>query len=108
MADGTQQEEAIKLARSGISSAMGKCTETLKTSVPEVVEEKFKAMAADAGCTTAELLRDLICLRTHGETFGELSASLRRAVLQSEGRELAQLRVVGSSADSVAQLRSAA
>jgi hypothetical protein len=99
MADGTDESEAIKLARSGISSAMGKCTEPLKTSVPQVVEAKFKTMAAEAGCTTAELLRDLICLRTHGETFGELSATLRRSVLDGQGRELGLLRVVAPSGD---------
>jgi hypothetical protein len=99
MADGTQETEVVRLARSGISSAMGKCTQPIKTNVPECVEDKLKAIAADAGCTVAEIVRDMICLQTHGATFGELSASLRRSVLQCEGRELSQLRVVSTSGD---------
>lgn len=84
-------DETPMFARSGLTSTLGKCTEELKTSVPLTIECDFKQLAARAGCTSAELLRDLICLATHKTTFDELCAKDRRAVLPNQGREFAEL-----------------
>lgn len=75
--------ETPRFSRGGITggSALGKCTAVLKTNVPEATSEQFALLASEAGCSTAELLRDLVCLTVHRMTFGELSSELRRSVL---------------------------
>jgi hypothetical protein len=82
--DGTDAYYATMEARGGIT-ALGKCTATLKTHIPELTHAEFLRKAAAAGCTPSELLRDLVCLVTHGDTFGELMAAQRRESLEAPG-----------------------
>jgi hypothetical protein len=58
-----------------------KCTEPLSTKVPEDLAVAFRKRARAAGCTPADLLRDLICHLEHGLTFGELETNDRRRAL---------------------------
>jgi len=58
-----------------------KCTEPLSTKVPEELASAFRRRARAAGCTPADLLRDLICHLEHGLTFGELELNDRRRAL---------------------------
>lgn len=58
-----------------------KCTEPLSTKVPEELAVAFRKRARAAGCTPADLLRDLICHLEHGLTFGELETNDRRRAL---------------------------
>ena len=58
-----------------------KCTEPLSTKVPEELAVAFRRRARAAGCTPADLLRDLICHLEHGLTFGELETNDRRRAL---------------------------
>lgn len=74
-------DDAPRFARSGVSASIGKCTEPIKTHVPEVTSDEFRRLAASLGCSTSELLRDLVCLAVHGQTFGELSAAEKKRVL---------------------------
>ncbi len=66
---------------------MGKCTSVLKTNVPEETDMAFRALANKAGCTASELLRDLVCLVVHDQTFGEITADQRRKLLTVTGPE---------------------
>jgi hypothetical protein len=58
-----------------------KCTEEIKTKVPDDLATRWRARARLAGCSPSELLRDLICLQEHGMTFGELETKYRREAL---------------------------
>lgn len=58
-----------------------KCTEEIKTKVPEELASLWRARARKAGCSPSELLRDLICMTEHGMTFGELETKYRREAL---------------------------
>lgn len=62
-----------------------KCSEDLKTHVPEAMKDAVQHLASEAGCEVSELLRDMVCLRLHGVTFGEYVANHRRAVLMPQG-----------------------
>ena len=63
-----------------------KCTEKLSAMVPDELATQWRQRARQAGCTPSELLRDLICMALHGETFGELVTKDRRAALGLQGR----------------------
>lgn len=52
---------------------------------------EFRRMAAGIGCSTSELLRDLICMAVHSQTYGEISADLKKQRLMGSGPELGQL-----------------
>lgn len=57
-----------KLSRSSDSCVLGKCTETLKTAVPEELKLEADLMAAKKGFkTTAEWLRMLIMVEVKGK-----------------------------------------
>lgn len=58
-----------------------KCITVLTTKVPEDMADAWKRRARVAGCTPAELLRDLVCVTLHGLTFGELETNDRRRAL---------------------------
>ncbi|MCF8156660.1 MAG: hypothetical protein K9K35_11695 [Rhodoferax sp.] len=58
-----------------------KCTEEIKTKVPDDLALRWRARARRAGCSPSELLRDLICITEHGMTFGELETKYRRDAL---------------------------
>ena len=58
-----------------------KCTEEIKTKVPDDLALRWRARARKAGCSPSELLRDLICITEHGITFGELETKYRREAL---------------------------
>ena len=64
-----------------------KCTEPLSTKVPEDLAVAFRKRARAAGCTPADLLRDLICVVEHGLTFGELEVNDRRRALNLQALE---------------------
>lgn len=86
-----EEEHAPMFSRSGVSTSLGKCTEPLKTHVPESTSQEFRQIAQALGCSTSELLRDLVCLAVHGQTFGELSAADKKQALMGSGPELGQL-----------------
>lgn len=48
-------------------------------------------MAQALGCSPSELLRDMVCLAVHGQTFGELSAAEKKQALMGSGPELGHL-----------------
>lgn len=58
----------------------------LKTHIPEETDTYFKELARRAGCTPSELLRDLICLVVHDQTFGEITAAQRRAAFSIDSQ----------------------
>lgn len=54
-------------SRSGVSNPLGKCTEEIKTHVPEDMKEKFSALAVLNGQTSSEYLRDVIAAHLYGQ-----------------------------------------
>jgi hypothetical protein len=69
-------------SRSSNSSSFGKCTEELKTHVPEEVKEKFAALAVLSGQTSSEYLRDIVQSHIYGQFH---VVSLRANKQQGEG-----------------------
>jgi len=67
-----------------------KCTEDVKTTLTEELHGKFLHLAHDAGCSSAEALRDMVCMVIEGCTFGEHVANHRRNVLSLQGRSVSQ------------------
>jgi hypothetical protein len=51
------------------------------TKLPLELANLFRLRARAAGCTPADLLRDLICHLEHGLTFHELETNDRRLAL---------------------------
>lgn len=80
MSKDKDQANEVMFSRRGIS-ALGKCTATLKTHLPEELDTEFRMLAQEVGCTPSELLRDLVCLSLRKLTYGELTADERRRVL---------------------------
>lgn len=89
-----------------------KLTESLKTLLDEETALRFQRRACAAGCTAAELLRDMVFVLEHGMTFGEHVAESRRRALRCEGSSAtlpqadggphaAQLSVINSRKDSL-------
>lgn len=80
---------AVRFSRSGVSApvALGKCSATLKTHIPDAIDFEFRQLAQKLGCSPSELLRDVVCLAVRGSTFGELTADERRKALDSKGPE---------------------
>ena len=64
-----------------------KCTEEIKTKVPDDLAARWRARARKAGCSPSELLRDLICMTEFGMTFGELETKYRREALGFQAPE---------------------
>ena len=62
-----------------------KLTESLKTLLDEETALRFQRRACAAGCTAAELLRDMVFSLEYGQTFGEHVAESRRRALSREG-----------------------
>ena len=62
-----------------------KLTESLKTLLDEDTALRFQRRACAAGCTAAELLRDMVFHLEYGVTFGEHVAQSRRHALSREG-----------------------
>ena len=62
-----------------------KLTESLKTLLDEDTALRFQRRACAAGCTPAELLRDMVFVLEYGMTFGEHVAESRRIALSREG-----------------------
>jgi hypothetical protein len=52
--------------RSGTSSGMGKLTAEVRAWVPEATSEALRALAAQAGVTRSEFVRDLLMDWVHG------------------------------------------
>lgn len=61
-----------------------KLTESLKVNLDADTATMFQRRATRAGCTTSELLRDMVCLLEHGRTWGELVAQSRHSALNRE------------------------
>jgi hypothetical protein len=61
-----------------------KLTESHKTLLDEATSLRFMRRAAQAGCATSELLRDMVCELEWGKTWGEHVAESRRAALNRE------------------------
>jgi hypothetical protein len=61
-----------------------KLTESHKTLLDEATSLRFIRRAAQAGCATSELLRDMICELEWGKTWGEHVAESRRAAINRE------------------------
>ena len=62
-----------------------KLTESLKTLLDEDTALRFQRRACEAGCTAAELLRDMVFHLEYGVTFGEHVAQSRPHALSREG-----------------------
>jgi len=62
-----------------------KLTESLKTLLDEETALRFQRRACAAGCTAAELLRDMVFSLEYGRTFGEHVAESRRAAIRRQG-----------------------
>lgn len=73
-------------SRRGITGD-GKLDVTLKTQVSEGTATLFQAMAVEAGCSTSELLRDLVYLKVHQRLHSEIAAAKIRKVLGEPGPE---------------------
>lgn len=58
-----------------------KCDTELGTHVPEDMKLEWAQRAAKAGCSSSELLRDLVCFHLKGVTFTEYVTKYRRAAL---------------------------
>lgn len=58
-----------------------KCDQEMSTHVPEDFKLDWAKKANRAGCSSAELLRDLICFNLHGVTFTEYVTQCRREAL---------------------------
>jgi hypothetical protein len=69
-----------------------KLTESLKTLLDEDTALRFQRRACAAGCTAAELLRDMVFSLEYGRTFGEHVAESRRRALSREGSTAALTR----------------
>ncbi len=52
--------------RTGRSSGLGKLTEECRTWIPEATGEALSALAAAAGVTRSEYVRDLLMVSVHG------------------------------------------
>lgn len=63
----------------------GKCSETLKTHVPYDTDQGFKELAAAAGCSPSELLRDMVCMAVHQKTYAEMVYEQRRRIYAKMG-----------------------
>lgn len=75
---------------SGIESraavpGLGKCTEELKTVVPEEVKEEFAALAVLAGQRPADYLRDLILEHMYGSLHVARIRNARRNGMAGTG-----------------------
>lgn len=95
------QHAGLRFSRPPTTTKLGKCTEVVKTHIPVEMDERLRRLASDAGCSTSELLRDLIALLTYGKTYGELEAAGRRHLLLGSGTELdlAMARIRASQGD---------
>lgn len=80
----SEEFSGTRLSRAGVTP-LGKCTATLKTHIPDEIDDEFRRIAAEQGCTPSELLRDMVCLITRKKTYGELSAQGRRSLAQTSG-----------------------
>lgn len=67
-----------------------KLSESVKVNLDEETCLRFQRRAARAGCSTSELLRDMVCVLEHGLTYGEHVAQSRRAALNREGSKQGQ------------------
>ncbi|HET9680333.1 MAG TPA: hypothetical protein VFP95_07225 [Gammaproteobacteria bacterium] len=56
-------------SRSGASHPAGKCTEELKTQVPEAIREELTALAVLRRVTLSEYLRELVTVHIHGHLY---------------------------------------
>ena len=70
-----------------------KLSESVKVNLDEDTCTKFQRRATRAGCSTSELLRDMVCVLEHGLTWGEHVAQSRRAALNREGSSTGQSQV---------------
>lgn len=58
--------ETIRFARSATTHPLGKCDTELKTAVPEQMRDEIAALAAIAGKTVAEYIRDELTVHVYG------------------------------------------
>lgn len=70
-----------------------KLTEEMKVRLDEATAEAFRRRAHQAGCSTGELLRDVVVHLEWGVTWGEHVANHRRAALSREGPVRSRLHV---------------
>lgn len=77
-----------------------KLTEEMKVRLDEATAEAFRRRAHRAGCSTGELLRDLVVQLEWGVTWGEHVANHRRAALSREGPTPARLHVFSGPGNS--------
>lgn len=57
----------VAFSRGG-TTALGKCTATLKTHLPDVIDEEFRELAQRMGCSPSELLYASLCVMPHLES----------------------------------------
>lgn len=62
-----EQEETLRLARSGNSCPIGKYTAEVKTLVPEDTKDALTALAFAANKNISEYVRNIIMAHVHGQ-----------------------------------------
>ncbi len=56
-------------SRSGNSNPLGKCTESIKTIMPEEAKNSLNALAFLSGQTLSEYVRDVLIAHVYGQSF---------------------------------------
>lgn len=80
----SENEDESMLSR-GTGSVLGKCICDTKVWLPPDLDMKLKEAAAADGASASEFIRDMVCLRFMGKTWGELQAESRRAAVLGTG-----------------------
>lgn len=83
-------------SRSGVTSSLGGCTQSLKVWLPIAIEAELKQLAATDGAGASEIVRDMIFLTLKGMTYGEYCAKSRRELLSREGAVQGRISPAGS------------
>ena len=65
----SDKNDDAMFSRSGNSCVLGKCTEDIKSKLPEEVKEQISALATINGQTVSEYLRDMCIERVFGHVF---------------------------------------
>ncbi len=62
-----------RLSRPAVTDPLGKCTESVKTTIPEDTHRLLRMHAAAAGATEAEVVRNMLIEKLHGADIAEAS-----------------------------------
>lgn len=62
-----------RFSRPASTSPLGKCIESVKTTIPEETHRLLRMHAAAAGATEAEVVRNMLIEKLHGADIAEAS-----------------------------------